>query len=552
MHSSSSRRYSMPDSLKSQDRQAANTAPAASLSSTQAPAASAALQAEWLTAVLQGSFSEVYAIECDSLRLLYMNPAAHANLQYPQQMLGSLTLLDIAGSPSEKNYREILQPLRHGTARQITLDVVLTRQDGTSYPVELRLLLSALGPTPVFIAIANDLSARYQSARALRASEARFRAIVSNTPGLVYQFLRQPDGNVTFPYLSDGCYALLGVSAERLCADSALFLQLVLPEDRPSWLESMAASAAELKAWNWEGRIWIEAWKDIKWINLRGTPRALDGGLVQWEGIMANITESKLERAEIERSRAQLAELSAHVEQVKEQERTRIAREVHDDLGGNLTAIKMALALLRRRLPPGDAQLIEKAAYLDLLVDRTFESAHRISCDLRPGVLDFGIITALEWQAAEFEKHLGIRCIFLSAMSELDLHPDHAVALFRIFQEALTNIGKHAHASQVSVHLGQSGECVQLEITDNGCGIAATDRLKPNSFGIRGMVERASALGGELTVGAAAGGGSIVIIRIPWPAPALPSAPSAPVAATPAKAALDDAGPTNSSNVSPD
>jgi PAS domain S-box-containing protein len=535
----------MPDFLPSQNRQAANAAPAADPSSSQPPAASTALQAEWLTAVLQGSFSEVYAIECDSLRLLYMNPAAHANLRYSPHMLANLTLLDIAGSPSEKSYRKILQPLRHGTARQITLDVVLTRQDGTSYPVELRLLLSALGPTPVFIAIANDLSARYQSARALRTSEARFRAIVSNTPGLVYQFLRQPDGKVSFPYLSDGCHALLGVSAERLCADSSLFLQLVLPEDRPSWRESMAASAAELKAWNWEGRIWIEAWKDIKWINLRGTPRALDGGLVQWEGIMANITESKLERAEIERSRAQLAELSAHVEQVKEQERTRIAREVHDELGGNLTAIKMALALLRRRLPSGDARLIEKAAYLDLLVDRTFESAHRISCDLRPGVLDFGIITAIEWQAAEFEKHLGIRCIFSSSMSELDLHPDHAVALFRIFQEALTNIGKHAHASQVSVRLSQRGECVQLEITDNGCGIAATDRLKPNSFGIRGMVERASALGGELTVSAAAGGGSIVAIRIPYPTPGVASLPSASMAATPAKAALDDPGSTN-------
>lgn len=473
---------------------------------------------------MQGSFSEIYAFEYDSLRLAYLNPAARASLQYPHHALSSLTLPDIAGQLDAASCRRLLQPLRDRAVEQLTLDTTLMRHDGSCYPVELRLLLSA----PVFIALANDLSAHHESAQALRLSEARFRAIVSNTPGLVYQFQRQVDGRVAFPYLSDGCHALLGVDAERLHADSALFLQLILADDRASYLESMAASAAELKAWNWEGRIWIEEWKDIKWINLRGTPRALDNGGVQWEGIMTNITESRLEQAEIKRSRAQLAELSAHVEKVKEQERTRIAREIHDDLGGNLTAIKMALALMARRLPANNAGLLEKAAYLDSLVDRTIESVHRISGDLRPGVLDFGIVTALGWQAREFEKQLGIPCVFQSEIGELDLHPDQAIALFRIFQEALTNIGKHAHASRVQVRLGQSRRDVQLEITDNGRGIVATDRLKPNSFGIRGMIERASALSGSLAISAVPDGGSMVAIRIPLPVPAAPELPRAP------------------------
>ncbi len=475
------------------------------------------MRAEWLAPVMQGAFNEIYAIDCASLRLLFLNPAARANLQYPQHLLAGMTLLDVAGNLDQESCRRILQPLHHDNAPQVTLDTMLTRHDGSRYPIELRLLRSTLGPAPVFIAIGNDLSSRYESAHALRLSEARFRAIVSNTPGLVYQLLRQADGSVAFPYLSGGCHALLGIAAERLRADATLFLQLILAEDRPSWLESMAASATGMKAWNWEGRIWIEAWKDIKWINLRGTPRALEGGLVQWEGIMTNITESKLEQAEITRSRAQLAELSAHVETVKEQERTRIAREIHDDLGGNLTAIKMALALLARRLPAGDTALAAKAAYLDALVDRTIESAHRISGDLRPGVLDFGIVAAIDWQAKEFEKQTGIPCVFSAEMSELDLHPDQAAALFRIFQEALTNIGKHAHATRVRVRLGKNRHGVHLEIKDNGCGIAATDRLKPNSFGIRGMTERASALGGSLSVSADPGGGSLVAIRIPLP-----------------------------------
>lgn len=473
------------------------------------------MQAEWLPIVMQGSFSEIYVLDCDTLRFVQTNQAARKNLQYTTGELAGMTLLDIVRILSRDALEDILSPLRCGRSNRAVLDTVHTRKDGTTYPIEFRLFHCPSGPAPVYIALGNDISARHASAEALRISEARFRAIVSNTPGLVYQFLQKPDGSVSFPYLSEGCHALLGITAERLRADSSLFLGLILPEDRHSYLDSMAASSADMKAWNWEGRIWIEKWKDIKWINLRSTPRALSGEGMQWEGIMTNITQSKLEEAEIKRSRAQLAELSAHVETVKEKERTRIAREIHDDLGGNLTAIKMAMALVKKRLPPEDAALAEKAGYVDTLVDRTIEAIHRISGDLRPGILDFGIVAAIDWQAKEFEKQFGIQCEFTSNKKEVGLPPDQATALFRIFQEALTNIGKHANASRVSVRLMRTNRSVRLEITDNGCGIATKDRLKPKSFGIRGMVERASTLGGQLSVSSAAGGGTEVALKIP-------------------------------------
>ncbi|HTH44130.1 MAG TPA: sensor histidine kinase, partial [Oxalicibacterium sp.] len=294
-----------------------------------------------------------------------------------------------------------------------------------------------------------------------------------------------------------------------------IFLQLILPEDRASYLASMQASLQAMTNWNWEGRIWIEKWNDVKWINLRATPRAPQEGAVQWEGIMTNITASRIEQEEIIRSRAQLAELSAHVDTVKEKERAHIAREIHDDLGGNLTAIKMALALLTRRMPQDDAALKEKADYVELLVDRTIETVHRIAGDLRPGILDFGLVAAIDWQAKEFEKQLGIPCHFSSNKPEIDLGLDHATALFRIFQEALTNIAKHAQASQVDVQLMRASRYVRLEITDNGVGINAADRAKPKSFGIRGMVERSIAMGGSLSVSAAPKGGTIVAIRVP-------------------------------------
>lgn len=473
------------------------------------------MQAEWLPIIMQGSFSEIYIVDCETLRYVHVNQTARKNLHYTATELLRMTPLDVACDLSREVLENTLHPLRCGRAHRASLDTAHTRKDGSTYPIEFRLFYCDAGTTPVYICLGNDISARHASAKALRSSEARFRAIVSNTPGLVYQFLQKPDGSVSFPYLSEGCHALLGITAERLRANSALFMELILPEDRPSYLKSMAESATDMKAWNWEGRIWIEKWKDIKWINLRSTPRVLPGEGVQWEGIMTNITQSKLEEEEIKRSRAQLAELSAHVETVKEKERTRIAREIHDDLGGNLTAIKMAVSLMKKRLPPDDTALAEKTNYLDSLVDRTIEAAHRISVDLRPSILDFGIVAAIDWQAREFEKQLGIPCHFISNKKEVDLHPDQATALFRIFQEALTNIAKHANASEVAVRLACTNRNVRLEIIDNGRGIDATDRLKPKSFGIRGMVERANALGGELTVSHAKGGGTEVALKIP-------------------------------------
>jgi two-component system sensor histidine kinase UhpB len=472
------------------------------------------MRAEWLPIVMQGSFSEIYVIDCATLRFLHVNRAAQENLQYAAHEFMDMTPMDIAQNLTVGILQQLVRPLLDGHVKCVTKDAAHVRKDGTAYPLELWLSYCA-SDAPVFIAIGNDTSARHQSAEALLVSEARFRAIVSNTPGLVYQFLLADDGSVSFPYLSDGCHALLGVTSAKLRADSSLFLDLILPEDRQSYLDSMAASAESMKAWNWEGRIRVEKWNDIKWINLRSTPRALPGEGVQWEGIMTNITQSKRGQAEIERSRAQLAELSAHVETVKEKERMRIARELHDDLGGNLTAIKMSLALIARHRGADETVLAEKLQYVDSLVDRTIEAVHRISADLRPSILDLGIVAAIKWQAREFEKQLGIPCEVSTNKKEVELDSDYATALFRIFQEALTNIGKHAKATKVGVHLARSNRSISLEVTDNGRGIAATDRLKPKSFGIRGMEERANALGGRLNVASAADGGTVVTIKIP-------------------------------------
>ncbi|HTP97463.1 MAG TPA: response regulator [Burkholderiales bacterium] len=357
--------------------------------------------------------------------------------------------------------------------------------------------------------------ARWHAEKVLRNNEARFRAIVSNIPGMVYQLLRQPDGGMTFPYVSEGCYRLLGVNPQALQRDPRLFFDLILAEDRASFDEAMARSAARLNDINWEGRIRMGASDEIKWVNLRSSPRQVDGGATLWEGIIANITHSKLAEIEIKRSREQLSELSSHIQTVKEDERTRIAREIHDDIGGNLTAIKIDLLWLSNRLPKENQALLDKAGAIERLVDRTMETTGRISRDLRPGILDLGLTAAIEWQAEEFQQRMNIPCELSCPEEDVQLAPELAIALFRIFQETLTNISKHARASRVQVTLAVSDEEVVLEVADNGCGIAPEQMAKPGSFGIRGMIERARYLGGEFEVTGAPGQGTRSVVRIP-------------------------------------
>ena len=345
-------------------------------------------------------------------------------------------------------------------------------------------------------------------------NETLCQAIVSNLPGLVFQCRRQTDGQLEFPWLSERCLDLLGVTPEALQARPGLFFDLVMTDDLDRLLRDMNQSATEVSGLNWQGKIWIDSWQDVKWISLRATPRRLRDGSTLWDGVITNITQTKHEEQQIRHSHAQMAELSAHIQSLKEQERTRIAREIHDDLGGNLTAIKMALALVRRRCQTDEASL-EKIGYAESLVDRTIESIHRISVDLRPSVLDFGLVAAIEWQTGEFERLTGIPCTVHCAQEEIGLDADASTALFRIFQEALTNIGKHAQASRVDVELQLDDAWVALAIADDGRGMLASDVRKPDSFGLRGMQERAESLHGRLTIDSTPGKGTRIAIRIP-------------------------------------
>lgn len=349
----------------------------------------------------------------------------------------------------------------------------------------------------------------------LKENQTRLHALISNLPGMAYQLLQTDTGEVSFPYVSEGCFDLLGMHPQDLEGNPALFFDMLHPADLNSYKKAMLASAQNLTFMYWEGRIKPFPDAEIKWVNLRCCPRKMPQG-IQWEGMIFNITERKLAEIEAMRSQEQLRELSAHIQDVREQERLALAREVHDDMGSMLTAIKMDIAWLSSRLVNNEPSLTEKIKGIDNLVTRCAAAASNISRNLRPGALDsFGIIAAIEIEANEFEQRTNITCLLDTVDEDVAVSPNIAITLFRIFQEALNNIMKHAHASKVRVLIHNRRKSVELTVSDNGCGLSEPDRLKPRSFGLRGIQERVARFGGEVRISSKPGQGTTIAVSIP-------------------------------------
>ncbi len=238
-------------------------------------------------------------------------------------------------------------------------------------------------------------------------------------------------------------------------------------------------------------------------------------------GFVRDITERKRAEKQMRDSREQLRALAAYLQSVREEERARIAREVHDELGQTLTGLKVDLTWLERKMTEvGGAgelpQCEERLRELPGRVDAIIGTVRKIATELRPPVLDdLGLEAAIEWQIQEFEKRTGITCRFHSSLKRADLDPDRATAVFRIFQETLTNVVRHAHATQVNIYLREEEDKLILEVQDNGRGLTGRELSGSKSLGLLGMRERATMLDGEVNIIGRQGKGTTVGVRIP-------------------------------------
>ena len=348
----------------------------------------------------------------------------------------------------------------------------------------------------------------------LNESQARFDALASNLPGMLFHLRRDAEGEYRFLFVSEGCQKLFGFKQQHLLASAGKLFDAFDGERRKSLENALRESAARGALLNWEGC--TRGRTRQKWINLRSTPYRFDSGVVEWRGMATNITESKESEAELRESRQQLAELSTPLEAAKEEERERISRDIHDELGSILVFLKIEAAQLAAKLPPDAMRLREKAHSIETLLDQAMSTASRVARELRPGILkEFGLPAAIECQAEDFTQRFGIACRVQCDEDAIEPEPDTSLALFRIAQEALTNVAKHAHASLVVMRLRRERGNILLEIRDNGRGISEVDMQKPKSFGLRGIRERVLSLAGEFSIGPAEHGGTHIVLRVP-------------------------------------
>lgn len=245
------------------------------------------------------------------------------------------------------------------------------------------------------------------------------------------------------------------------------------------------------------------------------------GRFTQSRIAISNITERvQAERVlheseRLARSTEQLRELSARLQSVREEERTRISRAIHDELGQTLTGLKMDVAWLQSHLDPAQPALLAKMQAMSGLIDTTVQTVRRISTELRPGILDLGLVATIEWQLQEFQNRTGIESHLISAPEETRLDVDGATTAFRILQEILTNVVRHAAATRVEVTLEETPTFLILQVHDNGRGITESELDSPKSIGLLGMQERARLRRGEVHLHGTPGQGTTVTVRLP-------------------------------------
>jgi PAS domain S-box-containing protein len=355
-----------------------------------------------------------------------------------------------------------------------------------------------------------DITERKRAEQRLAESERRLRTIIESEPECVK--LLGP--NCTLLEMnSAGLRMIEATSLDQVVGKSVL--DLILPEYRDSFAglsERVLRGESGILEFEIEG--------------FRGTRRLLEthaaplfneqGQVESVLGITRDITERKQAEEKVERSRELLRALTARLQAIREEERSRIAREIHDELGQALTALKMDLSWCAKRMPADQNPLVEKTKSMMGLVDETVRTVRRIATDLRPGILDdLGLVAAIEWQAEEFQNRSRITCSLTTEVEDLALDEARTTALFRILQESLTNVARHSEATHVDVRLKKSDAFLTLEIRDNGKGISPSERSGTRSLGLLGMRERARLLGGEFTIHGAEGAGTTVVVRIP-------------------------------------
>jgi PAS domain S-box-containing protein len=432
-----------------------------------------------------------------------------------EEMIGGPLLRLI---PPDRLYEEPAILARLGRGERVEhFETVRRHKDGSLVDVSVSIspIRDASGQIVGASKIARDVGARKRAQVVLDQANERLREhtmVLELAPILV----RDMDNRIVL--WTRGAERLYGFSKEEaLGRISHELFQTAFPESQEHFdviLRRTGRWEGALVQRKRDGERLVVASQQIVYHDLGGEPvRVLEAN--------ADITERERVEAELSKSREQLRALADRLLKAREEEATRIARELHDQIGRYLTTIKMEVRSIERDLA-GELTfevagiLREKSQTIGHTVDETVQTVRAIATRLRPSLLDdLGLAAAIEWQAKDFQKHSGVLCALILPVDDPPLSRDQATAIFRIFQEILTNVARHAEATKLWIHLGEEQEAIVLEVEDNGVGISPAQLAERRSLGLLGMRERAGAFGGAVEIVGSQGQGTTVTVRMP-------------------------------------
>lgn len=372
------------------------------------------------------------------------------------------------------------------------------RPNGSRFPAELRIAGFVVKEQALSVAVIRDVSEREAAMKALSDSRETFRVLVENVPDAIVRFDRQG----VCIYASPSLERCLGIApAAVMGRDEIMLCRAGLPHVLFAKLPVVFESGEEASA-----EFTDDSRGDMRCFHVRMVPEsAEEGTIVRVLCVIRDITR-------IRNAESALRDLVAHHTTVIEQQRKHIAREIHDELGQVLTALKTELALTGMRMAGGDSnELRDRIAIMQDLSNRAIQTVRNVARALRPATLDLGIVNAIDWLGRDFERRTGVHCLLNLPEEELELEDALATNLFRIVQEALTNVERHADAGTVEVTLRCSDRGIHLSVLDDGVGFAAEELAPQASFGLQGIRERAAMMNGQAAVRSEEQGTSVIV-----------------------------------------
>ena len=477
---------------------------------------------ERLRSIVQSTKDAIVLVNA-LMKVAFWNKGAEATFGYSaEEIIGQPVTMIIPERYHEELERNAqrVRVLERVQLTSKTLELVGRRKEGSEFPLELSLTAWKGKSDLFFTIIMRDISERRSAEEQLDRLHYHNQVVLNSAGEGIYGVDRA--GRLTF--VNPAAAKMFGWDAEIMIGQS-LHALVVPPDLREQPLESLhcpiveTISAGEIRE-QVDSAFWRKDGTSFP-VEYVSTPICERGEIVGAVVVFKDTTDRKRAEAQLQDSLRRLRKLSGRMEGIREEERGRIARELHDELGVGLTCLKIDLSrlggLLGERLIPRDrAKVEEKIRGMKEQVDSTITSVQRIVAELRPGVLDdLGLVAAIEWQCRDFQRRTGIVCHCAVSHEDLRVDPEQATAVFRICQEALTNVTRHAQATEVHVRLEDQGVGLLLQVRDNGRGIPQDRLVDARSFGLLGMRERAGLLGGDVQIDTQEGNGTTIAVQLP-------------------------------------